>query len=83
MVEGTFDATGQVQLTRRYAVSNLHDGHVDVPFDYVGTWDGAMIFGMWCERDSPLNCGPFEMWPMREEDRRELAIELGELAVSR
>lgn len=82
-VEGEFDGAGHVRLTRRYVVSNLHEEHVDVPFDYEGTWDGAMIFGLWCERDSPLNCGPFEMWPMREEDRRELAIELEELTLSR
>lgn len=82
--DGEFELQGfykarfkQVMITRRYTwTTEPSQESAGIPFDYEGVWDGAMVHGRWHARSAPryLN-GPFEMWPYREEDRQELAIE--------
>jgi hypothetical protein len=78
---GTYhERTQRVQITRRYTwTTEPSQAGVGVPYDYDGTWDGAMVSGRWCHRTyRPMN-GPFEMWPNRDEDRQELMIQLEQL----
>jgi hypothetical protein len=79
-LQGTYDpATQHVTITRRYSWTNEPNGlSVNIPFDYTGEWNGMMVSGVWRMRADPLERGPFEMWPNRDEDRLELAIELEE-----
>jgi hypothetical protein len=79
-LDGTYtEGTQLVRLTRRYSrVTDPNRGTPGLPYDYMGRWDGAMVTGMWRQRDFPANGGPFEMWPSREEDMRELQIQLEE-----
>jgi hypothetical protein len=77
VLDGTYDAEGAVQLTRRYTSTTEPSGlGVGIPYQYVGTWDGAFVSGRWYPKASPWYGGPFEMWPEREEDLKELRIEL-------
>jgi hypothetical protein len=84
--DGDFELTGsyhertqRVQLTRRYSrTTEPSQAGVGIPYDYDGTWDGAMVSGRWHMRNYPPMGGPFEMWPSREEDQHELRIELEE-----
>jgi hypothetical protein len=81
-MDGDFELAGsyhardhRVLLTRRYTYTTepSQEG-VGIPFDYDGIWDGEMVSGEWHERADPRHGGPFEMWPNREEDRREREI---------
>jgi hypothetical protein len=82
-VFGAYDPTSNaVHLVRRYTSTNRDDEGVGVPYDYLGIWDGMMVAGTWQQRDYLPNNGPFEMWPDREEDRKELAIELHDEALA-
>ena len=84
--DGDFELTGgyhersqRVQLTRRYTwTTEPSQEGVGIPYDYDGSWDGMMVSGNWHMRNHPPMCGPFEMWPSREEDMHELRIELKE-----
>lgn len=81
-IDGEFEVVGfynsrkeRVMLTRRYTwTSEPSDDGVGVPYDYDGIWDGSMVSGIWQQRLNPANRGTFEMWPNREEDQEELAI---------
>lgn len=87
--DGEFELTGfyserkqEVMLTRRYSrTTEPSQEGVGVPYDYEGSWDGAMVFGKWHPRAVPGYGGPFEMWPDREQDREELAIRFEEQQV--
>jgi hypothetical protein len=80
--DGEFEISGfykdrnqEVMLTRTYTWTTdpSQDG-VGIPYDYEGSWDGAMVSGRWHPRSHPSYGGPFEMWPDRDEDREELSI---------
>lgn len=84
-IDGEFELSGTyrsdnhaVHLVRRYTRTTDPQGGVGVPYDYFGVWDGMLVHGFWEQRDYTLNGGPFEMWPNREEDREELALEVEE-----
>jgi hypothetical protein len=82
-LQGSYDSkTQRVTLTRRYSWTTepSQDG-VGVPYHYDGIWDGELVSGMWHCRPDPQNNGEFEMWPAREEDLRELRIEVQELSL--
>ncbi len=81
VLDGRYDPTTEfVQIDRRYTyVARPEYGSTWVVYRYQGKWDGAMVYGHWNQCDSPSNCGGFEMWPNREEDRMELAIDIREL----
>jgi hypothetical protein len=89
-MDGEFELSGSysprnqaVRITRRYThTAEPSQLGVGIPYDYDGVWDGAMVSGRWHPRSNPHYGGPFEMWPSREEDERELRIEIAELAVS-
>lgn len=78
---GRYDAaTRSVFLTRRYTwTTEPSQAGAGIPYDYRGQWDGAIVSGRWSPKSNPWYGGPFEMWPNREEDRRELRIEFEEL----
>lgn len=80
-----FASDGRVELVRRYTRAPKNPSQVGYPFDYAGKWDGQLVFGRWSDRGQGVVGGPFEMWPDREEDRMERAIELEirELSVPR
>ncbi|MFQ3587092.1 MAG: hypothetical protein SNJ74_00340 [Fimbriimonadaceae bacterium] len=80
VVDGTYDpATESVHIVRRYTrVTWPVYGATFALYDYRGTWDGQMISGNWRQRDEYTNGGPFEMWPDREQDQQELAIQIEE-----
>jgi hypothetical protein len=85
--DGDFELLGfysarneQVMLTRCYTrTTEPSQESVGIQYDYVGFWDGQMVSGRWHPRAHPFYGGPFEMWPDREADREELAIDLREL----
>lgn len=85
-VDGEFDVRGtyqagseRVTMIRIYTwTTDPSQDSVGLPFVYDGTWDGEMVHGHWVEPTEPSNTGPFEMWPDREEDRKERAIDLSE-----
>ncbi len=75
-VEGTYDAEGNVRLTRRYTwTTEPSQQGAYLPYRYMGKWDGTLIAGRWYSLVTQGMGGPFEMWPEREEDLKELAIE--------
>ena len=89
-MDGEFDLVGsysardqQVRLTRLYTYTTepSQEG-VGIPYDYEGIWDGQMVSGRWHPRGNRSYGGPFEMWPSREEDQKELRIELEELSLT-
>lgn len=83
VVNGTYDPiTHIVQMTRRYTLAPKNPGQVGYPFQYLGRWDGMLVSGRWFMPDHPEEGGPFEMWPEREEDREELAIQIDEMVVA-
>ncbi|MFZ4507861.1 MAG: hypothetical protein ACOYON_09225 [Fimbriimonas sp.] len=84
VLDGKYDSlSGDVEMARRYTLAldrytrkpKRDFTSVLVLYDYTGRWDGEMISGTWQQRDYPPNQGTFEMWPYREEEQRELAIE--------
>jgi hypothetical protein len=90
-IDGEFELAGsyhprsqRVLLTRRYTYTTepSQEG-VGTPYDYDGVWDGQMVSGNWQQRNLVENSGPFEMWPDREEDRKELAINFEELQLTK
>jgi hypothetical protein len=89
-MDGEFELGGfyngrsqEVMLTRRYTrTTEPSQEEVGIAYDYEGKWDGAMVFGNWHPRMNPGYGGPFEMWPDREEDREELAINLEEVRLA-
>lgn len=62
-IEGGYDASGAVLITRRYSVCHHGSDGEGVPYDYRGRWDGDMISGTWEERGYAVNGDLFEMWP--------------------
>ena len=83
-LDGSYDpATGRVTMTRRYTATAdpLEDG-VGIPYHYDGVWDGSFVSGTWHCRPAPEVSGSFEMWPDREEDRKELMLDLRELSLN-
>ena len=81
-LDGNYDPkSGRVTMTRRYtSTAEPSQESVGIPYHYDGIWDGALVSGMWHCRPAPSICGPFEMWPNREEDRLELQIDFRELS---
>lgn len=83
VVKGRYTADGHVSIVRQYTVTTEPSGDgVGIPYDYEGVWDGMLIAGQWNQRDWAFNGGPFEMWPEREEDLKELAIEMKEIMLT-
>ncbi|MBL8060624.1 MAG: hypothetical protein JNK63_07930 [Chthonomonas sp.] len=83
-LDGNYDPnTGRVTMTRRYTVTTdpSQEG-AGIPYHYDGIWDGAFVAGTWHCRPAPEICGDFEMWPDREEDRKELMMDLRELSLN-
>lgn len=86
--DGEFELTGAfiarkqlVALTRRYTwTTEPSQAGVGIPYEYEGTWDGELVYGMWHPRMDPDYGGPFEMWPSRDEDRLALTIQFKEIA---
>jgi hypothetical protein len=86
VVQGAY-SQDQVHVVRRYREvrdrgtgAYRADPHaVRMLYDYLGKWDGALLFGQWASQEFPFEMnGPFEWWPDREEDRKELEIALEE-----
>jgi hypothetical protein len=78
-VEGSYDAEGNVTLTRSYTrTTEPSQMGVGIPYRYQGKWDGALVFGRWFPVAHPWYGGPFEMWPEAEEERLELNMEMEE-----
>jgi len=82
-LQGFYSSRSQeVKLTRWYTwTAEPSQEGVGIAYDYEGVWDGAMVSGRWHPRSAPYYGGPFEMWPDREEDREELAINLEEIVL--
>ena len=72
VVEGDYDAGGEVALVRRYTYCTAGPEGVGVLSIYRGRWDGGAVSGGWRFVASNEG-GPFEMWP--EEPSEELRIE--------
>lgn len=85
--DGEFEVSGAflerrqlVTLTRRYTwTTEPSQEGVGIPYEYEGTWDGAMVSGQWHPRWNPAYGGPFEMWPATDEDKRALSLEMEDL----
>jgi len=81
--DGEFELTGayiergqKVLITRCYTwTTEPSQEGVGIAYEYVGTWDGNFVSGLWHPRRNPYeDGGPFEMWPADSKD--ELTIKL-------
>jgi hypothetical protein len=82
--DGEFELIGayvarknEVLITRTYTwTTEPSQAGVGIPYEYVGTWDGNFVSGLWHPRRYPdADGGPFEMWPGSEEHKIELQFE--------
>ena len=80
--DGDFEIAGSYQvrshrvtLTRRYVhTTEPSQEGVGIPYDYEGLWDGTLVAGLWHPRSHPSYGGPFEMWPLHDEDSFSLSV---------
>lgn len=63
---GTFSVAGMFsESTGRVIFSKTYPSHT---VDYVGTWDGSLIYGKWTIADEEFSeSGDFEIWPDKED----------------
>ncbi len=85
--DGEFELVGafierknEILITRTYTwTTEPTQSGVGIPYEYVGTWDGSFVSGLWFPRWYPdADGGPFEMWPGGEELKLELEFEHSE-----
>ncbi len=84
-VQGSYDTNrNTVRLTRRYTwTTDPSQSGVGIPYEYHGTWDGSVVSGRWNPRTAPWYGGPFEMWPVKEDEYSLEALEVEEAVAPR
>lgn len=82
-ITGSYDsARNIVRLTRRYTwTTEPSQEGVGIPYEYNGTWDGAVVSGRWNPRTSPWYGGPFEMWPIEADEYSLESLEVSEVSI--
>ncbi|MDX2064523.1 MAG: hypothetical protein SFX74_02150 [Fimbriimonadaceae bacterium] len=76
VLQGTFDADGNVTIDRRYTRTRSQNPETTVwVYPYIGRWDGTFISGFWHYPLGEAEGGPFEMWPANEEQIAELSLQ--------
>ncbi|MCW5936035.1 MAG: hypothetical protein KIT11_01845 [Fimbriimonadaceae bacterium] len=66
-MRGTYDPDGKVEIAKLYDLASIVGNWACPKLEYIGTWDGTLISGLWEDASQPLNCGEFEIWPEVEE----------------
>jgi len=80
---GAYVERGQkVLITRTYTwTTEPSQEGVGIPYEYIGTWDGNFVSGLWHPRRWPdADGGPFEMWPADSEGGLKIELEVEEKA---